>query len=331
MNDSDFNLWLNDGAHIIYATTPKPSKRVTTLAELFLEYYLFDADSPKTIEEFLSDENLTDIFTPKQMMDIMCGTAFINEDLVALIHSKLPFEISLNRFHKLNVLAAKSGAIEILAHRNTQTAQDIEQAKEKKRKTKAEYNRRYREKYAKVLKEKHKEQYRQNREKMKAAARARYYKSPKKHNASAREYYRKNRETCNIQRSAAYQKNHERELEYRRKYRETHPNSNKENYYKIKARKELAKTICPVFMFLCELRATNLEKYLTKYKKVQDIPGQAIRAGCTALANNACGLCPIVTGGTSQRARCQMQNAFEFYGAVGRIEGFARQLKSKQK
>ncbi|MBO5833451.1 MAG: hypothetical protein J6R22_00630 [Alphaproteobacteria bacterium] len=332
MKSSDLKSWLNSGAHIIYATTGRPSKHVSTLAEVFLEYYLFDADTPKTIEDFLTTEELNDVFTADQIMNLMCGRACLHNDLVSLIHTKLPFEISLGRLYKLNANAFLMGAAEISpAEMVNLSKKETEEKQKKKRETKAEYNRRYREKHADKIKQQQKEYYQANREQRLARARARYAENPETFSARLHTYYVTHTEKCLARDRKYRQENHEHILRRNRAYRIAHPDSNKENYQRIKARKELAKTMCPVFMYICELRATNLEKYLTKYKKVQDIAGQAIRAGCVALGNQDITQCPIVMGGVSKRTQCQMQLAFEFRGAVGRVAQIAQEIKANQK
>lgn len=333
LNNSELNSWLNNGAHIVYADTAKPTKRITTLGEVFLEYYLFDASAPKSISEFLQDEKLDDIFMPQQIMDLMCGTAYLNDDFIVLLHANLPFEISLGRLHKLNTNAKNSGAIEIMPHDINLAHKEEQLKQEKVRRAKAEYNRRYREKYAAEIKAHQKELYQKNRAEYQAKARARYYKNREANNIKSREYYQKNYVACSARDKKYYQDNRDYILARNQRYRTTHPSVNKDNYQKIKARKELAQSMCPVFMFVCELRTTNLQKYLTKYKRVQDIPGQTIRAGCMALGCGDYKLCPIVTGGVDYRDDCPMpmRAAFEIRGAVGRITEYAKKLKQNQK
>ncbi len=329
ISSSELNSWLANGAHIIYADTAKPTKRITTLAEVFLEYYLFDTCTAKSIDDFLSDEHLDDVFTSGQIMDLMCGTAYMNEEMVSLVHSKLPFEINIGRLHKLNANAAKSGAIEIIPCNVNLVQKEAELKKEKVRRTKSEYNRRYREKHADKIKAYQKELYLQNREQRKESARARYYKNRSANIAKSRQYYKDNLAACVARDKKYYRENREYILARNRQYREKNPNANKDNYQKIKARKELAKSMCPVFIFLCELRATNIQKYLTKYKRVQDIPGQAIRAGCDALSVRDISLCPIVVGGVAQCDKCPMHAAFEFENAVSEIQRYARDIANE--
>ena len=331
VDSGELQSWLDNGAHIVYANTEKPAKRINSLAEVFLEYYLFDSSRSGTIEKFLSDEKLSDVFTESQFVDLMCGNAFVNDTLIPLIHAKLPFEISLARLHKLNAKMAYSNAYEIRPCKIDLTNKEQYSKQEKARRKKAEYNKRYRERHAAKIKQAAQESYQKNRDKRLARARARYAENPETFSARLHTYYVTHTEKCLARDRKYRQENHEHILRRNRAYRIAHPDSNKENYQRIKARKELAKTMCPVFMYICELRATNLEKYLTKYKKVQDIPGQAIRAGCDALALADNALCPILAGGVSQRTKCPMQLAFEFRGAVGRVTQIAQEIKANQK
>ncbi len=331
IDSGELQSWLDNGAHIVYANTTKPAKQINSFAEVFLEYYLFDSSCSETIEKFLFDEKLSDVFTESQFVDLMCGNAFVNDTLIPLIHAKLPFEISLARLHKLNAKMACSNAYEIRPGKIDLTNKEQYSKQEKARRKKAEYNKRYREKHAAKIKQAAQESYQKNRDKRLAYARERYYKNPLEYNARSREYYKKNQAACAARDKRYYAENHEHALARSQKYRDNHPNLNKDAYQKIKARKELAKTMCPVFIFLCELRATKFQTYLTKYKRVQDIPGQAIRAGCDALALADNALCPILFGGVSQRTKCPMQLAFEFRGAVGRVTQIAQEIKANQK
>ena len=326
VDSGELKSWLDNGAHIVYANTEKPAKRINSLAEVFLEYYLFDSSCSGTIEKFLSDEKLSDVFTESQFVDLMCGNAFVNDTLIPLIHTKLPFEISLARLHKLNAKMAYSNAYEIRPCKIDLSNKEQYSKQEKARRKKAEYNKRYRERHADKIKQAAQESYQKNRDKRLAYARARYAENPETFSARLHTYYVTHTEKCLARDRKYRQENHEHILRRNRAYRIAHPDSNKENYQRIKARKELAKTMCPVFMYICELRATNLEKYLTKYKKVQDIPGQAIRAGCDALALADNALCPILAGGVSQRTKCPMQLAFEFRGAVASIREYAADI-----
>lgn len=94
----------DDGLHISYNTTGSVACSITSLAEVFVEWYLFDSSKPKTIEEFLETESLHDLFTPEQFIAIMAGTAHIDDTLCELLSYVLPFRITSERISYLNSL-----------------------------------------------------------------------------------------------------------------------------------------------------------------------------------------------------------------------------------
>ncbi len=88
------------------------SSQISSLSELFLEWYLFDSNEKKNVSKFLKTENLEKVWTEKQFMDLMCGNAYLGDDIVEFLVAKLPFDITRDKIYRLNALA-KRGAYEI--------------------------------------------------------------------------------------------------------------------------------------------------------------------------------------------------------------------------
>lgn len=90
------------------------SSHVSTLSELFLEWYLFDSNEKKDISKFLKTEELEKVFTEKQFMDLMCGDAYVCDDIARFLYDILPFKVGIDKIYRLNALARKKrGAYEV--------------------------------------------------------------------------------------------------------------------------------------------------------------------------------------------------------------------------
>lgn len=89
--------------------------RISSLAEVFLEWYLFDSNDKKTVKTFLKNEDIANVFTEKQFMDLLCGDACLDDTLVEFVALKLPFPLTFDRLDYLNscvkkVIASQSKA-----------------------------------------------------------------------------------------------------------------------------------------------------------------------------------------------------------------------------
>ena len=78
------------------------SLRISSLAEVFLEWYLFDSNTKKTTKTFLKNEDIADVFTEKQFMNLLCGDACLDDTLIEFVALKLTFSLTLDRLHFLN-------------------------------------------------------------------------------------------------------------------------------------------------------------------------------------------------------------------------------------
>nr|MCR4918034.1 hypothetical protein [Alphaproteobacteria bacterium] len=79
--------------------------RISSLSEVFLEWYLFDSSTEKNIKIFLETEGIADVFTENEFMDLLCGKACLDDTLVEFVALKLPFSLTLKRLGYLNFRA----------------------------------------------------------------------------------------------------------------------------------------------------------------------------------------------------------------------------------
>lgn len=84
------------------------ASQVSTLGELFAEYFLHDPAETNDINTFLKNNQLDDIITENQFMQVMCGEACLPQEALEFFRLKLPFEISQNKMHYLNVKAKRN-------------------------------------------------------------------------------------------------------------------------------------------------------------------------------------------------------------------------------
>ena len=89
-----------------HSFTDTECARIGSLSEVFLEWYLFDSSCQKDINQFLEIENIQDIFTEQEYMDLICGSAYLDAELVQFIAMKLPFGLSPERLRALNSFVA---------------------------------------------------------------------------------------------------------------------------------------------------------------------------------------------------------------------------------
>ena len=229
------------------------TSRITTLSELFTEYYLFDSSSAKNIQQFLNDEELTDIFTESQFMDLICGKAYLDTELIHLIKMQLPFYISLNKLEKINLKHTEDAYLiqhtekaiqrtqEILTRyyaarkkqineqRKTHRATHLEQTKERE----ARYRDTHREQikqYRKQYRDTHREQINEYDRMYRAAhlehekkRKAQYRDTHKEQiKQSDKRYYKENKEKILNKSKEYYNKNKEKHLVRSKKYRSEH-------------------------------------------------------------------------------------------------------------
>ncbi len=58
---------------------------IERLSDVFLEWYLFDDQNCDDVKTFLLNNQLENIFSEKQFIDLMTGAAYLNDDGVRFV------------------------------------------------------------------------------------------------------------------------------------------------------------------------------------------------------------------------------------------------------
>ena len=223
--------------------------RISSLSEVFLEWYLFDSNTTKSVATFLKNEGITDVFTEKQFMDVLCGDACLDDTLVEFVALKLPFPLTLDRLHYLNSREKKRHVIvikskfDLIDTIKELAAQQKQQAIEKEK----EIQKKYREEHHDQIIEYDRKRYKIRREKVLAQKKI-YYATNKEQIAEKGKIYRETHKEEIRERKKQYGITHKEEIaEHRKKYRENNKEKLREKskkwalehpeYYKIRAQK----------------------------------------------------------------------------------------------
>ena len=152
------------------------------------------------------------------------------------------------------------------------------------------------------------------------------------------EQRKKNRDKKLLERQKKHdEKLHKKFLEFQKKNNDrplkvaARQEKNRDKMLKRKERKEMAKSVCPAFLFLDSLKKENIVVYLTLHKKHSDIIGKAIKS-CTALQNMDFTLCPLFKSVDSEqymKESCPMPNAFVLPQSFDIIRNFVTVLKQR--
>ena len=347
------------------------NSKIRTLSEVFLEWFLFDSSEEKTLESFIKSENIDAFITPEQFMDIMSNKAHLDEHLILLVQQKLPFQVPLKKMYYLNSQAKKNYTYcikvppEII---HDLIKKELNLKKEKIKQQRKQYYEQNRDKIAKQKKQyceinrdkiaKHKKQYyEENRDKILEYTKQYYEKNRDKIAKHQKQYYEENRDKILEYREQSrdkiaeykkqyYKENRDKIAEYQKQYQEKNRNKiagyqkqyREENHDKMlkyqqmyKERKEMAKSVCPAFLFLDSLKKENIVVYLTLHKKHSDIIGKAVKS-CRALQNMDFTLCPLFKSVDSEqymKESCPMPNAFVLPQSFDIIRNFVTVLKQR--
>ncbi len=347
------------------------NSKIRTLSEVFLEWFLFDSSEEKTLESFIKSENIDAFITPEQFMDIMSNKAHLDEHLILLVQQKLPFQVPLKKMYYLNSQARKNYTYcikvppEII---HDLIKKELNLKKEKIKQQRKQYYEQNRDKIAKQKKQyceinrdkiaKHKKQYyEENRDKILEYTKQYYEKNRDKIAKHQKQYYEENRDKILEYREQSrdkiaeykkqyYKENRDKIAEYQKQYQEKNRNKiagyqkqyREENHDKMlkyqqmyKERKEMAKSVCPAFLFLDSLKKENIVVYLTLHKKHSDIIGKAVKS-CRALQNMDFTLCPLFKSVDSEqymKESCPMPNAFVLPQSFDIIRNFVTVLKQR--
>lgn len=341
------SLRYDDGLAMSWHLGGTVASTVHTLADVFIEWFLFDSSAPKTIDEFLVAESLSDIFTPQQFMDIMSGVAHVDAAMCSVLPRILPFKISARRLAMMNnLIKGTTPCVPYNAGAINNRLKLIADTQKNKRKT-------YRHKYyienkSRVL-EQIKAYYLEHRDKIclyykkwrseHLAEQKEYHATYRKNNAAIvsqrkKKAYHKKKDVYNARTRANYYANKDAILAQQRLYYQ----ENKERIAQRQAKKhqeymqdkELAMRICPTFKFLMDLKHNNIDLFLTRYKKQEFIATKA-KKYCAALQSGDCTQCAVCNGGDMSHM-CPMPHVFEFSGANNAIREYATEIiKSKVK
>ena len=347
--DSDaivYDMMRDDGMEFVGSQTDTVAGRVSTLSEVFLEWYLFDSSEKKDVKTFLATEKLQDVFTESDFMDLMCGGAYLDDDLLQYVSLKLPFYISMNKLHRMNAsVSASNQTYLIKGCRNI--GNKIKEIVAHKQEQQRVHAKEYYEKNKDRIKNANHEYYLQNREHIlarnkqwveehpllykvyqtqwrheNAPALKKYHKKyraehvavvserkKKCYNAKKTQYQQRNREN--------YQKNKEKYLARNKEYRE-----------ELKQKGEIAQKICAAYVFLLILRRKNKEKYLELYTQQQNPLCEMLKT-CVALQNMDMNMCPFCNHNSEiVAAQCCNQKVLSIPNAMNEVQKLADALKS---
>ena len=327
--------------------------RISTLSELFTEWYLFDSSHEKDIAQFLTEEQLTDIFTESEFMDLMCGLAYMDEELAELVSLKLPFSIGINKLKYLNFCTSYTNPSARLIQGPEKIHDKIDTLSKLKSEAKADqkkqHDKTYRETHKETIKQKRREYYIQNREKIQETNKLWILKNHERNSAYQQQYRRDHLEEFR-EYHRQYRKDNATAVSERKKKcynakKEQYQQRNKENYEKnkekylaqqklyLKAKKQRAKkalTVCAAYVLLSKLKKKHKEKYLELYSEQQDPLTQMVR-GCIALQTMNLDLCPWhdENCGTSPDQCCN-QMVLDLPRAKKRLPKMAQMLARKR-
>ena len=336
------------------------NSKIRTLSEVFLEWFLFDSSEEKTLESFIKSENIDAFITPEQFMDIMSNKAHLDEHLILLVQQKLPFQVPLKKMYYLNSQARKNYTYCIkvppeiihdlikkeLNLKKEKIKQQQKQYYEKNRDKILEYQKQYQEKNHDKIAEYNKQYCEKNRDKIAEYQKQYYEENRDKIAKHQKQYYEENRDKIakyqkqyreqNRDKIAKHQKqyreqNRDKIAKYQKQYCEKNHDKMLKYQQMYKERKEMAKSVCPAFLFLDSLKKENIVVYLTLHKKRSDIIGKAIKS-CTALQNMDFTLCPLFKSVDSEqymKESCPMPNAFVLPQSFDIIRNFVTVLKQR--
>ncbi len=322
--------------------------RITTLSEVFLEWYLFDSSKEKDVKTFLADEGIQDIFTEQDFMDLMCGGAYLDKYLLQFVILKLPFYIKPNRIQYLNTHALHKNPNarminppQDLPEKIQAQIQKIKKAKQDKqseyaKKNRAKINARKRKHWAQnkdKINQKRREYYAQNREKM-LAQKHQWYHS---HLEFMHAYDKKRRTRDKAKRAECQKRSVSKKPEHYKQYKHTWYEANKvaqkeqdqQRRLKYKEQAESAQGVCVAFLFLLNLRKTNMKKYLELYT-YQQKPLIHMLKTCPALQSMDINLCPFCNSDSGQKVEeCCNQKVLALPNAINELQIIANNLRQR--
>lgn len=336
---------------------------ISTLSELFTEWYLFDSSHEKNIPQFLAEEGLTDVFTESEFMDLICGGAYLDDTLIQFITLKIPFPIKTKKIQKLNRDLSVQNEKAYLVKSKTTTIEKIHEITQEKKAKKAKRNAEYHKKNRERILKQHHEYYLANREHIleknkqwvlshqeqyqkyhaqwcteNAEHLKEYHKKYRTENAVAvserkKKCYNAKKEQYLSRNKANYEANKEKYLAHQKQHYEANKEKylarQKQYYEEMKQKAESAKNMCAAYVFLLNLRKTDKEQYFKMYTE-QAKPLTGMLKTCVALQNNDINLCPFCNSKSEQNAeQCCNQKVLSMDNATTMLKILANILNQR--
>ena len=313
--------------------------KITTLSELFTEWFLYESDTQKTIETFIVENGLSEFLSGSDFSALICGRAYLSDALVALIRTILPFKISESKMSRLNMKAKKSDAHEILSKPeiaynkaiNIIKQQQKEQQERKRIRNKINHHKYYlaNKEYLNALSRKYvaehteqvaayQKQYRiQNHKKILAYESGYRRKNAKNISDTKKKCYYAKKEQYRAHQAEYYEQNRQAILKQQHEKR----NMNKE-------RDNIAKSVCPTYLYLLAMRHNNRTEYLKLFGQRNPV-SFAIKK-CPALQKMNSTKCAFCDGTEHPHTICAMQQMTTMPdGIIEAIPNFVAIIKNK--
>lgn len=352
-----------DNSDINITNRPLDSEcaRILSLSDVFLEWFLHDSNTPGNLRTFLETEELTDIFTEQQFMDLMCGTAYLDNDLIKFIALKLPFPLSSGRLAILNGQSQNAYLVkspkDIIAKTKELIKQKTSEIKARKLAQKKIYYATNKERIAekgKIYRETHKEEIKARKKKYWHTHKEEIAERRKQHYEAHKDEMREQKRKWAHEHPEYYKKRAKKEsrIKYMQEYHKKYVAKNREAvqeqkkawyeankqeilaqqreiYAARKQQAESAKQICAAYAFLLALRKNNNKEYKTIYPGQQN-PLLRMLKICPALQNMDISLCPFCNENCgTEPEQCCNQKVLAMPNAIDRLQEIANDLKQR--
>ncbi len=228
-------LGFDDFGSVKFIGTDSISTKVKTLSEVFIEWYLFDSSSDKSISEFLKSEKLDKILSEDDFNDIVQGVANLDDDTITYIAKKLPFDFNINKLDMFNTAVGQKSYYQRTIKTNPQyIATEIERMNsdktERKKEQKAQYHKKYRAENLERLKATKDIWYKNNYERVIETNKRWREKNPDKVTESRKKWFEQNPEKVKESRKKWNEQNPEKIKESNKRWREANPDKVKARY-----------------------------------------------------------------------------------------------------
>jgi hypothetical protein len=210
------NLY-QDGLRVSYLPSSQIIGRIESLAELFLEWFLFDCSEPQSIQDFLVDNQITDLFASDDFLAVNFGDAYLEDRLCELVCKILPFSVLHDTIFKLNYSASIGAKFMCCAEDGVNTHFELLK-QEKAQKDKERYHKYYENNKDKIM-ERHRKYYANNKSKITERMRQSYILNREKILEQQRAYYMQNRDEILARNKIYREVNKEKIAQNKKEYR----------------------------------------------------------------------------------------------------------------